>query len=247
MYLTELDTFVKKFHQLWSDGFTAHLDFDTQAGNAWVGLRVQLGQVPGPPHHWQVHPHHQQVHRNCESPSRQRRRARRAAAKAANENNSEVVNAVEASSDEKEKEHTNIEAEKVANGLLAENATIVKSDLRDVSDEVCPDKVYFNVKNQESDTRRICSIELYPEQIEDVNDFRNKVEIYFKARTEVIEEVIECKVEHFGTRVKLVCLVNKRKWLGFFNDPEGCYSDLTGIRRVLHACENLADCDKAPT
>ena len=47
---TELDTFVKKFHQLWHDGITAHLDLDTHAGDAWVGLRVRLGQVPGPVH-----------------------------------------------------------------------------------------------------------------------------------------------------------------------------------------------------
>ena len=50
MSITELDTFVRKFHQLWNDGFTAHLDMDTHAGNAWVGLRVNLGQVPGPVH-----------------------------------------------------------------------------------------------------------------------------------------------------------------------------------------------------
>ena len=82
MCITELDTFVKKFHQLWNDGVTAHLDLDTHAGDAWVGLRVRLGQVPGPLH-YQVHPFHQEVPRK-ESPSRQRRRARRAAAKQAN-------------------------------------------------------------------------------------------------------------------------------------------------------------------
>ena len=74
---TELDTFVRKFHQLWNNGVTAHLDLDTHAGNAWVGLRVQLGQVPGPPHK----PVHQQVHRKGDSSARQRRCARRAAAK----------------------------------------------------------------------------------------------------------------------------------------------------------------------
>ena len=46
MVATELDTFVLKFHQLWKAGHTAHLDLDTCAGNAWVGLRVQLGHVP---------------------------------------------------------------------------------------------------------------------------------------------------------------------------------------------------------
>ena len=75
MAVTELDTFINKFHQLWKAGLTAHLDLDTHAGNAWVGLRVQLGhQVPGPSHH-PVHPPHQV------SSSRERRRARRLAAR----------------------------------------------------------------------------------------------------------------------------------------------------------------------
>ena len=89
MFITELDTFVRKFHQLCNDGVTAHLDLDTHAGNAWVGLRVQLGQVPGPPHQ-QVQPSPQQVHRKFESLSRQRRHARRAAAKAEKASNTEA-------------------------------------------------------------------------------------------------------------------------------------------------------------
>ena len=44
-----------------------------------MGLRVQLGHVPGPLHH-QVHPQHQQAFRKV-SPSRLRRRARRLAAR----------------------------------------------------------------------------------------------------------------------------------------------------------------------
>ena len=55
MAVTEVDSFVRKFHQLWKAGLTAHLDLDTHAGGAWVGLRVQLGHVPGPLHH-QVKP-----------------------------------------------------------------------------------------------------------------------------------------------------------------------------------------------
>ena len=81
MFITEFDAFVRKFHQLWNDGVTAHLDLDTHAGDAWVGLRVRLGQVPGPVYH-HVHPFTQEVPRR-ESPSRQRRRARRAAARQA--------------------------------------------------------------------------------------------------------------------------------------------------------------------
>ena len=76
MAVTELDSFVKKFYQLWNAGHVAHLDVDSYAGKAWVGLRVQLGHAPGPLHQ-QVHQHH----KKSDSPSRQRRRARRAAAR----------------------------------------------------------------------------------------------------------------------------------------------------------------------
>jgi len=79
--MTELDTFICKFHQLWQCGQTAHLDLDTHAGTAWVGLRVQLGHHPPAPlyHHPGYH-HPQHVPRA--SPSRERRRKRRAAAAA---------------------------------------------------------------------------------------------------------------------------------------------------------------------
>ena len=77
MFVTELDSFVHQFHQLWNAGYNAHLDLDTHAGHAWVGLRVQLGQVPGPLHH-QVPPF-SNIQKKSESSSRQRRHARRAA------------------------------------------------------------------------------------------------------------------------------------------------------------------------
>ena len=44
MHVSELYSFVQKFNQLWKAGFTAHLDLDSHAGDAWVGLRLQLGQ-----------------------------------------------------------------------------------------------------------------------------------------------------------------------------------------------------------
>ena len=74
---TELDTFVTKFKQLWQSGLGAHLDLDTYAGQAWVGLRLRLGDAPGP-HHPHVHIHHVKT-RN--GPSRERRRDRRAASR----------------------------------------------------------------------------------------------------------------------------------------------------------------------
>ena len=76
MFATELNSFVQKFHQLWTNGLTAHLDIDSHAGNAWVWLRVQLGPVPGPAQQQHV-PQHQPRYRG---PSYQRRQERRRAA-----------------------------------------------------------------------------------------------------------------------------------------------------------------------
>ena len=82
MLVTELETFVQKFHQLWSAGHSAHLDLETHARRAWVGLRVQLRHTPGVLH--QPHPQpFPNVHKKKDSPSRQRRHTRRAAARQA--------------------------------------------------------------------------------------------------------------------------------------------------------------------
>ena len=91
MATTELDTFICKFYQLWQCGHTAHLDLDTHAGTAWVGLRVQLGHdPPGPVYH------HQHQHIPRASSSRERRRARRAAAAdQRNRENSHLATATE--------------------------------------------------------------------------------------------------------------------------------------------------------
>ena len=50
MFVTELDTFIQKFHHLWNSCYVAHLDLDTCGGKAWVGVRVQLGRAPGVHH-----------------------------------------------------------------------------------------------------------------------------------------------------------------------------------------------------
>ena len=76
MQVNELDSFVRKFNQLWKAGFTAHLDLDTHAGNAWVGLRVQLGPVPVGP---VSHPYHPPPSRH-RGPSYHRRLEKRRAA-----------------------------------------------------------------------------------------------------------------------------------------------------------------------
>ena len=70
-----MDFFISKFKQLWKSGVGAHLDVDTHAGQAWIGLRVRRGHPTGP----QIHYHREKPRDG--PPSRQRRRARRAAAR----------------------------------------------------------------------------------------------------------------------------------------------------------------------
>ena len=68
----EIDSFIRKFKDLWNCGFDAHLDVDTHAGQAWVVLRVGLG----------VHGHHQaKIIGTSDSPCRHCRRARREVAR----------------------------------------------------------------------------------------------------------------------------------------------------------------------
>jgi hypothetical protein len=63
----ELNSFIYKFKKLWKSGFTTHLD-----GKAWVGLRLHLGDAPGPVHH------HDLAEKCWNSPAKERHRDRRA-------------------------------------------------------------------------------------------------------------------------------------------------------------------------
>ena len=136
MYATALDSFVQKFHQLWQAGHTAHLDLDTLAGKAWVGLRVQLGDAPDPVRQ-QAHHHHPFPPRsNRRSPSywrRQERRRQEAASAAAEisektsenlgQEPSETVTADEAS-------NTTV-IEEISDNIIAEKA------ITEFSCEIC--------------------------------------------------------------------------------------------------------------
>ena len=163
MCITELDTFVKKFHQLWNDGVTAHLDLDTHAGDAWVGLRVRLGQVPGPLH-YQVHPFHQEVPRK-ESPSRQRRRARRAAAKQAN---------VEKATDTEAEEANEVAKETTSEQTVAVDAIVehAANHVDQVSDEFCSNAEYENILSDENSE---CYRFVVTDTNSDIEVFKNKV------------------------------------------------------------------------
>ena len=81
MFDSELDSFVKKFKDLWQSGLDAHLVVDTHAGQAWVDLLVRLGHAPGPQQHQPHQPGLQKLSKVRNGPARQHRRARRNAAR----------------------------------------------------------------------------------------------------------------------------------------------------------------------
>ena len=72
---SEIQNFITKFHQLMKAGHTAHLDLHTQAGQAWVALRVLIR--PFQPQHNQHFP------KKSRNPAYYRRQERRKAARKA--------------------------------------------------------------------------------------------------------------------------------------------------------------------
>ena len=80
----ELQNFLNKFQQLRQAGFTAHLDVDAHAGQAWVRLHLMLesGPIQRPKHR---------------SPSYLKRQERRKAARFAARNSCGDADAVKAS------------------------------------------------------------------------------------------------------------------------------------------------------
>ena len=183
--MTELDTFVKKFNQLWKDGVTAHLDLDTHAGDAWVGLRVRLGHVPGPLHR-PVHPVHQEVPRK-ESPSRQRRRARRAAARQTSGNATERE-AVKAN--EIVQEPT--EAQKVVEDAAVDHEgeePVVEVNVKEVTDEFCSNAEFIeNILSEENSV----SFRMIVKDTDDIQVFKNKVRnSFFTADVDIVHQHFE--------------------------------------------------------
>ena len=177
--MTEVETFVKKFHQLWNDGVTAHLDLDTHGGEAWVGLRVHLGgQVPGPLHR-PVHPFQQEVPRK-ESPSRQRRRARRAAARQAHVERTSDAEAVEAS---EVVQQTIEEQTAAANAVYAAVEDTAKELAVEANGDPVIDEFCSNVEYNEnilSDENSVCYRFIVMET-KDIEVFKSKVRQSFIA------------------------------------------------------------------
>ena len=130
----EIESFLQKFYQLQRAGQTAHLDLDTHAGQAWVGLRVQLGHGPGQ----YLHPHL----KKAEGPSRQRRRKKRAAARVAAEATFAAEKTVLTEKSEditvEVKDQCTVEIVETANSGIQDTEKVLK----EVTDEICADSAY---------------------------------------------------------------------------------------------------------
>ena len=166
MSVTELDNFIQKFHQLWKAGHIAHLDVDTCAGKAWVGLRVQLGHAPGPPHHQLRPPPFSHVHRRKDTPSRQRRRARRTAARKVNIAEEAANIGVNESAEEPDssktddvientrKEAENATTEEVDAAETGNNLLIAEKAVSDYLCDIC-EKTFVTLKGLRSHTGQV--------------------------------------------------------------------------------------------
>ena len=117
----ELQSFVNKFINLWQSGCEASLVLETKAGNAYVNLKLGLGQAPIPPYAG-GHGH------RGGGPARQRRSAKREAERQARVIAEQAVTAMA------ENARSKVQAEK-ADLIEAEKAVIFNSEQKEAEHE----------------------------------------------------------------------------------------------------------------
>ena len=182
MPITEIDTFVRKFHQLWNAGLNAHLDLDCHAGVACVGLRKHF------------------------SPSYQRRRERRSAARErlseSNENAEEASSVVTSDIDKndvrKSKQNSNNdnivteaaveaiqETDTIQEELIAENAA-EKNDIENVEELTNKDEASLKNKeiDEENDEKEPCTVTVCQEKTCPQEPIEDVVPVYCTATIE---------------------------------------------------------------
>ena len=93
-----------------------------------------------------------------------------------------------------------------------------------VTDEICPNDEYFSTLEESVKTK--CTIQWVPVNQSNIESFRDSVEKYFYQRKDIIESVIECRIENDGRNVHLETIVSRKVWINFLNDPKENYSDL---------------------
>ena len=190
---SELGTFIQKFRSLWKCGLDDHLDLDTSAEQAWVGLRVPLGHAPGPYH---VIPHHAYQKKNRNSPSRERRRVRRAADRAAkageaetleeNENNAEEANLENLDQETEPKETQSDMQEEVTLDIIEDE--IMEENMNqtaeEVSNTVSVEKETTAVTADDCDDLLSDDVAVSEETVEEVDKVNNVVVVHATATFE---------------------------------------------------------------
>ena len=89
-----------------------------------------------------------------------------------------------------------------------------------------------------------CTIELAPVDLGTIYSFRDDVEKYFSDKKDIIDNVIACAVTNGGRSVRLEAAVKRQLGINYFNQPVEKYGDLIGVKRVLHCCKDLVNCDR---
>ena len=248
--LEPLNSLIGKFVSLWQAGLDASLELKTFQGEANAHIHVGLGQAPCL-QKTQPHPHH------YSSPSHVRRRARRAEARrlAAAEQVVQVEEAVQVDGVHTEEaanpEVGQVVVDEVTAGKafptlnVAGNAfgtcgaaavEVTRKVNATVEDEVCPNDEYLS--KLEDVEKMKCTIQLFPEKDYNIELFRDNVENYFSQGKEIIERVVNCKVENSGRNIRLESIVKRKLWINFFSEPQASYVDLSCVKRVIHDCRD---------
>ena len=140
-------SFVEKFHHLWRDGQSAHLNLDCHAGEAWVGLRLRLGQLRGggPQQN-----HDDKVRRR--GPGYSRRLERRAAQRAAAAGEPQVQTVEPVHAEQAQTGVDQVETEPVQAGKA--DAAAVKQVEADLTEQVVTEavKLVDNVQAEQAQT-----------------------------------------------------------------------------------------------
>ena len=186
MFNSELNSFLVKFLQLREAGKTAHLDLDTFAGKAWVGIRVMLDDVPV---------HHQQQQGRRRSPAYFRRQERRkAAARAAAEGeSSDVIEEVKET--EKSGDNDEDSAEQASDNIISETekesekVSSSKENSCDRSCEICDFKsrtrngLEFHMKSKHARIEQLDGNTSYDDMDSDYMEFYLEVDNYINSTT----------------------------------------------------------------
>ena len=230
-----------EFARIWRSGKKCKLNLSCDGGVGELHLVAGLGAADE--RHFP--PQDIQQQRRKKTPSQLRREERRRKERQSKEAENKAVQASQEA--ENNRDIVTEEATKEENtDAKEEDPTIVTGgkvveETIDVRDEFCSDSEFLGTKVENV---KMCSVQIFPENNMQIKQFRETVENYFNSRKDIIEKVLECKIENLRSNIRLVSIVKIRKvWINFFNDPRGKYGDLQGVGRVLHDCRDLSNCD----